>query len=165
MFKQNLINLRNWLSNDLMALTSLKKVVSRKKFKKSCPINHLISILWSLYWHAYVHCTHLTYLAKIHGRFGWNAKPLTRGDLVSNFVSIFEAYLASLQNFARFKWNQSQITFPDFFREWRVVQTRPTELPLLKYQKSSIIFFLKVNFKITRYFCLTCKVRKKCSAT
>ena len=104
--------------------------------------------------------THLTYLAKIHGRLGWNAKPLTRGDLVSNLVSIFEAYLASLQNFARFKWNQSQITFPDFFREWRVVQTRPTELPLLKYEKFSKIFFLKVNFTITRYFCLSYKLRK-----
>ena len=114
----------------------------------------------SLYWHAYVHCTHLTYLAKIHGRFGWNAKPLTRGDFVSNLVSIFEAYLASLQNFARFKSNQSQITFQDFFREWRVVQTRPTELPLLTYQKSSLMFFLKVNFKIKRYFSLTYKLRK-----
>ena len=50
--------------------------------------------------------------------------------------------------------------FPDFFREWRVVQTRPTELPLLKYEKFSKIFFLKVNFTITRYFCLSYKLRK-----
>jgi hypothetical protein len=42
-----------------------------------------------------------------------------------------------------------------------LVQTGPTELPLLKYQKSNKMFFLKVNFKITRYFCLTYKLRKK----
>ena len=133
----------------------------QKNYLISCPIHHYIDSCI---------CTHLTHLAKIHGRFGWNAKPLTRGDLVSNFVSIFEAYLASL-HFKNFQ-DSSEVRVKSLFqpflekiREWRVVQTRPTELPLLKHQKSSIIFFLKVNLKITRYFYLTYKLRKKCNAT
>eukprot|EP00095_Tigriopus_kingsejongensis_P002880 maker-scaffold52_size450388-snap-gene-3.16 protein:Tk02880 transcript:maker-scaffold52_size450388-snap-gene-3.16-mRNA-1 annotation:"coatomer subunit alpha" len=32
-----------------------------------------------------------TYLAKIHGLWGWKARPLTRGDLVSNLVSMIRA--------------------------------------------------------------------------
>lgn len=30
----------------------------------------------------------ITYLAKIHGRFGWNDSPLTRADFDSKFTSI-----------------------------------------------------------------------------
>ena len=32
---------------------------------------------------------------RIHGRFGWKERPLTRADLVSNLVSIFGGFLAA----------------------------------------------------------------------